>query len=276
MSLSLSEQIMLATLQIEMLDGQLRQTGYASGFIFNIPTNEDRIIPVLVTNRHVFEKCQKIRIIFTAKANDGEPHIGHVIPAILDASTSIFHPNPQIDLAVIPLMPTINAIMQKGTPPFYRALDTALIPSKEEWGKLDAIEDVTMVGYPKGLRDKANNLPIFRRGITATHPAYDFQNEPKFLVDMACFPGSSGSPVFLLNKSSYTDKENNFYVGKSRVYLLGIQHAVPDIRELGLLVNVNSDTSIRPLMQSFINLGVIIKSTELLAFIPILNAKLRH
>ena len=29
-----------------------------------------------------------------------------------------------------------------------------------------------MVGYPIGISDEVNNLPIFRKGYTASHPAF--------------------------------------------------------------------------------------------------------
>ncbi len=61
------------------------------------------------------------------------------------------------------------------------------------------VEEVLMVGYPNGLVDEINNLPIFRRGITATHPAIDFNGKPLAAVDIACFPGSSGSPIVILS-----------------------------------------------------------------------------
>lgn len=53
-----------------------------------------------------------------------------------------------------------------------------------------------MVSYPIGLIDNINNFPIFRRGITASHPGLSFKVKPEFLIDASCWPGSSGSSVF--------------------------------------------------------------------------------
>ena len=58
---------------------------------------------------------------------------------------------------------------------------------------------VFMVGYPIGLWDNVHNRPLIRRGITATDPRLDFEGRPEFVVDMASFPGSSGSPVIRPN-----------------------------------------------------------------------------
>ena len=35
----------------------------------------------------------------------------------------------------------------------------------------------------------------------------------KFLIDAACFPGSSGSPVIMYNTVGYTDKAGNLTLG---------------------------------------------------------------
>jgi hypothetical protein len=56
-------------------------------------------------------------------------------------------------------------------------LSDTLIPNQETLENLAALEDVVMVGYPSGLWDSVNNLPILRRGITASHPATNFQRK---------------------------------------------------------------------------------------------------
>lgn len=276
MNLTLSEKIMYSTIPITMLDDQQRAIGTASGFCFDFcPSQEEDLhIPALVTNRHVLGKCPFISVVFTEATSDWNPNVGKTVTSLLPTSLSVFHPNSAIDLAVIPIAPALKLLEQDGHRIFYTNLDKLLIPQPEVWDSFDAMEEVTMVGYPKGLRDTVNNLPIFRRGITATHPKYDYQGTPAFLADMACYPGSSGSPVFLLNEGSYFDSRNGgLRVGVSRVYLLGVQHAAPTSLDIGELLAIpSSQTKLKPAMQSFINLGVIIKSSELLAFEPILQA----
>jgi len=44
-----------------------------------------------------------------------------------------------------------------------------------------------MIGYPSGLWDTKNNLPIVRKGITATTPYFDYNGKREFLVDIAAF-----------------------------------------------------------------------------------------
>jgi hypothetical protein len=48
-----------------------------------------------------------------------------------------------------------------------------------------------MVGYPNGLWDTANNFPLIRRGVTATHIKNNYNGKSEFVIDIACYGGSS-------------------------------------------------------------------------------------
>lgn len=78
-----------------------------------------------------------------------------------------------------------------------------------------------MIGYPNGIWDSVNNMPIIRKGITATHPRLNYNGRKKFMIDAACFHGSSGSPVLLFNTGTYATKDGNTTIG-TRIMLLGI------------------------------------------------------
>src|SRR3954471_785314 len=84
---------------------------------------------------------------------------------------------------------------------FIRSIDPSIIPSDAQLQELSAVEEILMIGYPNGLWDAVNNYPLIRRGVTASHPAVDFDvnGVPTTVIDAACFPGSSGSPVVLHN-----------------------------------------------------------------------------
>lgn len=92
--------------------------------------------------------------------------------------------------------------------------------------ELAALENVVMVGYPNGLYDTVNNYPLFRTGKTATHPAIDYNGKKKALLDMACLPGSSGSPVFILDEGWIHHKNGGMSAG-SRILFLGIENSMP-------------------------------------------------
>ena len=152
---------------------------------------------------------------------------------------------------------------------FYSAIDESIIPTQEMLENLSALEELVMVGYPIGLWDKINNLPIFRKGYTVSHPAIDFNDAGIGLVDMACFPGSSGSPIYILNEGGYKDKWGNLNWGQSRILFLGTLFSGPQYDATGKIVVTNIPTS-QQLVQShtrvMVNLGYYIKAQELLEF----------
>lgn len=183
------------------------------------------------------------------------------------------HPNNDVDLCVLPIS-GIHEIMKKdGKNIFYMGLEKDIIPTQAIVNELTAMEDITMIGYPNGIWDETNNLPIFRRGITATHPRFDYNGKQEFLIDAACFPGSSGSPVFLLNIGSYADRKGELCEG-TRGFLLGVLYSGPQHMVIGEMHVIKMPTSEKTIALSKIpnNLGFVIKSNELLAFEDILRS----
>ena len=62
---------------------------------------------------------------------------------------------------------------------------------------------IALIGYPYGLYDKKNALPIWKSGTIASEPDVDFEGKPVFLVDISAFPGMSGSPAFAYASGGY-------------------------------------------------------------------------
>lgn len=147
-----------------------------------------------------------------------------------------------------------------GAPPFFRAIPSNLMVSLQLVSELDAIEDITFVGYPSGMFDTHNFLPIARRGTTATPISVDYQGKPTFLIDAAVFPGSSGSPVFLANRGMYQSRDGGMVVG-GRFACLGLVAAV-HYRNLGGDV-FELDTKLGVNIQEPIGLGIVYKATTI-------------
>lgn len=78
------------------------------------------------------------------------------------------------------------------------------------------MEKIVMVGYPNGIWDQRYNFPVFRSGVAATHYRYDWNGRPEFLIDCACFPGSSGSPVLICDVGQVHTKKG-LQIGQSRL-----------------------------------------------------------
>ena len=267
MKLTPSEQIMYNVLHITMLDDSHKPKGFATGFLFGFCSSEKGSAISLVTNRHVLSNCSNIRISFTSGKEDGSPDVGNIINVETETKYAIYHPDDSIDLAVLPIANVIDSIYASGKKAFYAMFTVESIPTADEWNQYSAIEDVVMAGFPKGLRDEVNNQPIIRSGVTATHPALNFQGRPEFLVDMPCFEGCSGSPVLICNEGWVVNKRIHSISTGSIVKLLGIQYAIPSKYIIGQLATVpTAGTKDIPIVQLYLNLGFIIKSSELLVF----------
>lgn len=271
--LSLSEQLCYVTTRIESSNDNIVSTG--TGFFFDLNIGDNKYIPLLVTNKHVVQGMTKGKFLFTKSDNDGNPMVGNTFGIEYNVEFEkqwIFHPDDEVDLCVLPINVLKKAAEQLGHKLFYKTLTTALIPDEIQSKSIDAIEEVLMIGYPNGLWDKKNNMPIIRKGITATPYFLDFEGEKKFLIDMSVYPGSSGSPILLYNNGSYRSKEGSLVFG-NRILLLGIvcqvyQRCITgsvDIIQTPIASAQLASTSNIP-----INLGIVIKAERLFDFIPLL------
>jgi hypothetical protein len=264
-----TEQLAYCTVRIvaETPDGQ---TSVGTGFFFRFLDDGKTHVPAIVTNRHVVQGAAKARLHFNLANEAGDPVLGrHYSIGIENLPASwIPHPDLSVDLCVLPMAVAVEEMRSEGRRPFYRTLNFSLFPTDEELSDLGALEPVLMVGYPTGLWDSVNNLPILRRGVTATHPCIDYEGRPEFLIDAACFPGSSGSPVLLYNESGYLKRDGTMVMGGPRIRLLGMLRAGPQLTVEGEIVIINVPSHQVPVAQSRIpvNLGVVIKAHKLRDF----------
>lgn len=193
-----------------------------TGFIFNatFSGNPSHAIPFLVTNHHVVKDAVRGLAEFNERMPDGSPNVEKRVRVEIDQVSLTAFSDAQLDIAVVPLGPVVNQLESISRPVFFRAIDPSLLPEKEALNKLAAIESVVFIGYPSGLRDQKNNMPLVRRGITSTPVWNDFEGEPAFLIDAGVFPGSSGSPVFIFDQGSYASGPD--VVIGSRLLFLGM------------------------------------------------------
>lgn len=261
--MSISNQLAETTLRIEAQLPQGVSTG--SGFLFNIQQNGNVSVPILLTNKHVVTGSTNIKVIITVTDSTGnqqntELNLGAYPVAWHD------HPDQSVDLTAIAIAPYLNDLVQRSLTPRIKCLGFSEIPTEEELANLSFVENILMIGYPNGLWDNINNYPLFRSGVSATHPGKDFRGKKEFVVDIAAFPGSSGSPVFLFNEGSYST--SNALIMGTRVKLLGILYAGPQYRADGQIIIQTVPTSQVPISQTSIpmNLGYVISSKEIERF----------
>ncbi len=273
MNLSPAEKLSHSTVRIEC-DLASGGVGTGTGFFYSLDRTGDQYVPVIVTNKHVVEGATRGRFILTLDNGADGPHVGRSKAFVLDNFQARWFPHPDrdVDLCVMPIAPLLRQAEQANTKFFFVPLNRDLIPTDADLHDMQGLESVVMVGYPNGLWDRANNLPIFRKGVLASDYKRDWNGKKEFLIDAACFPGSSGSPVLLFELGSYSTR--NALVMGSRIKLLGVLYAGPQHTIHGDIEVVTVPTQQKPIAVATIpiNLGIVIKAEQLSAF----EGKLKH
>jgi V8-like Glu-specific endopeptidase len=260
---------MHTTVRLEcLLDGNRQSTG--TGFFFSFKIDDKTHVPVIVTNKHVINKSKTGTFVLTKSNEQGEPILGTTERIVLDNFESLWikHPDENVDLAVFPIAPLYHQAEAKGVKFFAPPINEELLLSAKKLDELSGLESITMIGYPNGIWDEKNNMPIVRRGITATNPKYDYNGLPIFVIDCACFPGSSGSPVLIFNQGGYTDAHGTTHVGATRIILLGVLFAGPQHVAEGEIQTIEVPLAQVPISLSKIpnNLGFVVKASKIADF----------
>lgn len=265
--LSVSEQLLYSTIQIVCYSNNRTVKSTGTGFIYGCCVSKEGCCPVLITNKHVVEDAEDCELIFHIKDVDGNPSPEKYKYEIKNdfKSQCVYHPNPDIDLAMYNLSLAFEICRRNGKNVFYSYLSKHLIPSESDINDLSAIEDIIMIGYPNGIIDSKNNLPIVRKGITATPYFVDYNGNKHFLADIACYPGSSGSPILILQEGFSKNKFGSMSIGKSKVHLLGINSSVFLNPVTGNIITQNT-VDYKALMGVPNNLAIIIKAENLSFF----------
>lgn len=266
------EQLVHSTVRIECQTPHGTSSG--SGYFFGFLASEESNVPCIVTNKHVVKGATQGKFFLSKKKDDGTLDLGEHFPIVFNNFESMWigHPDPNIDLAIFPLGPLFQQTSQQGIKLHYTLLNKQSVANESLLNTLPTMEDIIMIGYPNGIWDEKHNLPIIRKGITATHPKLSCNGKPEFMIDAACFPGSSGSAVFLANIGSYVDATGALCVG-TRIALLGTLYAGPQHTATGEIKVVEVPTDTKPISVSTIpnNLGLVIHASKLDDFEPILS-----
>lgn len=273
MKLSYLERLCYITTRIETIKTN-GENKVATGFFVRMNI-EGKDIIYLVTNRHVAENTKTITIHINRADNEGNPILGECINIEIENAQKvcILHPNPMVDLALFKTEEVLKEA-QKICPQIALQVLTESSFMKSNQKELDAVEDIIMVGYPKGLWDKTNNRPLFRKGITATDPKTNYNGQKRFLIDCGCIYGSSGSPVLIYNKGIHADKfGNRVTLGESSLTLLGIFSELHTHIEHVVFENIDGK-SITKEINIPINIGYVEKVENLLDFKVILRQQI--
>ncbi len=273
-----SKQILFSTVRVIAQDGESVGTAF---LVSKQVTPESQQI-FLVTNKHVIAKVDdsgkvigsfsKGQISFI-KQNNGEPMLGQSFSVNFEpnfSETFLQHSDENVDLAICNISNIYNKITQELKQSLYiKSIPIDLIPNSEV--SFDAIEDVLFVGYPNGIRDEKNHIPLIRKGMTATPFEIDYNGQKKFLIDAQVFPGSSGSPVFIRENNL---KGGNLTLGE-RYYFVGVISKVFFRNEKGQIIEVVAPTSTatNAVTKQMIGLGLCEKASQIHEMIEMLTIK---
>jgi hypothetical protein len=265
--LTATESLAYSTIRLEVQT----KTNLISGtaFFYNLFRKGNESILVIVTNKHMIKDAVLGRFYLNEANSNGTIKIGSFKPVVLNNFESLWllHPDSTIDLAIMPIGPLIHQSEKEGVKVFFRSIDEDMIPDSIATNDLTAIEDILMIGYPIGIWDSKNNYPIFRRGITATHPALDYEKRPEFMIDCACYPGSSGSPVFLYKSGAFLGSKRETIFGEKLLFL-GVLYGGPQFTTIGKLkiLTIPEKFDTVSVFKIPTNLGNVIKSYKLKDF----------
>jgi hypothetical protein len=264
-----SEQLFFATTHLSCAGSGKTWTG--TGFIYQVDTTGG-LVQLIVTNRHVVDGADQVRIRLISSDGHGRPKLGEIREVAADAAFVIenvaFHPDPAIDIAVLPLGPVLEAMASEGWRVYFKSVGHDLAITDEEMAQLDAIEQVMFVGYPAGIFDRAHYTPVLRHGMAATPLQLDYCGKPVFLIDASVFPGSSGSPVFLTPAGIAARRGGGLSIGGRKPVLLGVLAAVHSVR-VNAEVTETLTQAIATIDQP-VNLGIVYKTVAIDATVAVL------
>lgn len=223
---------------------------------------------ILQTTLSTFSPGDEIRA-------DGTVQGEEIIPFKLDIRGKIIeHPDEQVDLCAIAFDEPIAALLPKRRLKHFMLSEDWFVPDAEK-SDVRTIESIVMVGYPNGLWDKQHNRPVARVGITAGSPFLNWNGRRQFLIDMACFPGSSGSPVFLYTDGMYREGPRNYAPGV-RAKLIGVLSSGPYFQVEGRIVEKDIPTVATdvPIINSMMNLGYVIHADAIADLVEIFRSGL--
>lgn len=277
--MNLSASISLSTVRI-LCGNNGSYTSVGTGFFYlaELQTPEGvASIPLVITNKHVVVGFDEAKLFLTAcdkgsridetGCTASDRHISAVITGL--DQRLLLHPDAGVDLCAFPIQDISALAIAEDLDLRLTYLSDGIQVPRQQRSYVNVIEPIVMIGYPSGLWDKTHNKPLVRRGSTATHPFLPWNGKREFVIDAACFPGSSGSPVFLYEEVMFRTEGGAFSPG-SKAHLLGILSSGPTVDREGRIIQreVPTTTMSIPIISMMINLGNVVHADAISDLLP--------
>lgn len=163
-------------------------------FVGKKVANENRVYPILVTNKHVFKNKKNVVIRMKRKDTDTLQEVD--IPLIRNDNKPCYylHDSDEIDIAVLPIV--AQYIIDNNLDfPFFDINDNAMSSAELRENGVDEGSIIYMLGFPMSLVNLSSNTPLCRMGCISRMSEAQIIEQHNMLVDIQNFPGNSGSPI---------------------------------------------------------------------------------
>jgi hypothetical protein len=252
---------------VRVLAGSTGQppTTVGTGFFYKTLHPTAGIAKVLVvTNKHVVRGAEEVQFVLSSAPSltdldDHRQPIGktdHLVTWPLNGNLYP-HPDCDTDLCGIDVTIPVGQVIRTGRQLRVMTLDASWLPKPAERNIMRDVEQVLVVGYPRGIWDEYNNMPIARLGTTATHPLACYQGKRDFLVDVAAFQGSSGSPVFAFETPMFRQHGGSYSPG-TKARFIGVIWGVVECTVEGelKLIEIPSAATQVPVINTSMSLAI--------------------
>jgi len=227
-----------------------------TGFFFEFEI-DNRLVPCIVTNRHVIQDAQFLRLHVRTRSMVDLNSANITGIELADHDGIIFHPDPNVDLAIIASARLIASFANRfnSVIEYSRILESSI--SDYDKGEIDALENVFTIGYPQHHYDII--FPILYHGVLAPTPEV-IKGQSYLKAKLKTNFGNSGSPM--LQVPPIYDLENS-------------PHTLENARLIGICCKAQSpiqgsDASKNP----HFTYALAIKAKELLEFKPLIKSRL--
>lgn len=148
----------------------------------------------LATNRHVFHGQKTLWARFNPPV--GNPGRIYDMKLVDDFGNPLWtsHPNPEVDVAVIPI--NVTLLEEHGIQYKYFQLDqNVMTRATAEKEGLSEGDGIFVLGFPMGISGQSRNYVVVRQGVLARVRDWIQVGEGTLLIDSMVLPGNSGGPV---------------------------------------------------------------------------------